>query len=199
MKRPAYYLIIDFEATCCNRRSIPSREMEIIEIGAAMVQGESLQVVSTFQSFIRPIRHARLTTFCTELTSITQADVDAAPHFTQAVSALKAWLGQYPGYLFGSWGDYDRRQLQQDCGLHQVPYPIASEHLNVKKAFAVQQQLSRAYGLGQAIQLAGLQFAGTQHRGIDDALNIVRLLPYALGQQQLPDDAERKWKSHHPI
>ncbi len=41
-------------------------------------------------------------------------------------------------------------------------------------------------GVGQALRRVGLRFEGTPHRGIDDARNIVRLLPYALGVEPLP-------------
>lgn len=33
-------------------------------------------------------------------------------------------------------------------------------------------------GLRSALAFHGLEFEGTQHRGIDDALNIVRLVPF---------------------
>ena len=36
--------------------------------------------------------------------------------------------------------------------------------------------------MGQALRRLGLRFEGPPHRGIDDARNIVRLLPYALGR-----------------
>ena len=69
------YLIIDFEATCANDGSVPRGEMEIIEIGAVLVEAATFGTLGTFQSFVRPVRHPMLTPFCTELTTITQSDV----------------------------------------------------------------------------------------------------------------------------
>jgi hypothetical protein len=40
--------------------------------------------------------------------------------------------------------------------------------------------------LGQDHARLGLTFEGTAHRGIDDARNIARLLPYALGRVPPP-------------
>ena len=77
-----YYLVVDLEATCCDRGNIRKEEMEIIEIGAVMVHSESLSIVDEFQSFIKPIRHPILTEFCKSLTSIAQAQVDRAPTYT---------------------------------------------------------------------------------------------------------------------
>jgi hypothetical protein len=69
-----YYPIVDFEATCCNKGTISSQEMEIIEIGAVTVDASTFQVIDEFQTFVRPVRHPKLTLFCTALTSIQQKD-----------------------------------------------------------------------------------------------------------------------------
>lgn len=183
--QPNNYLVIDFEATCCDRGTVPRDHMEIIEIGAVMVKADGFQVVDEFQCFIRPVRHPRLTAFCTKLTSIQQADVDHAPEFKEAIATFKAWLYQYSDFVFCSWGDYDLKQLLQDCDFHKVPYPISASHFNVKRLLTERQGLAKKPGLGQAVQLAGLEFSGTHHRGIDDARNIARLVPYAFGDARL--------------
>ena len=175
------YLIIDFEATCDDKGAIPPRESEIIEFAAVMVEAGDWNVVDTFESFVRPVRHPRLTTFCTALTSIGQADVDAAPTFPDAVSAFKRWLYQYDRFLFGSWGNYDLNQLRQDCLYHRVPYPIGSEHINLKELMRNRFGMKGKPGLQLALEFVGLPFVGTPHRGIDDARNIAALMPYIFG------------------
>jgi len=178
---PKHYLIIDFEATCCDHGTVPRHEMEIIEIGTVMARADDFSCVGEFQSFIRPVRHPVLTPFCTQLTSIRQSDVDGAPVFASAIDSLKAWLYEYPEFIFCSWGDYDLKQLHQDCNYHRLPYPISASHLNLKPLIAKRQQLAKKPGLGEAVRFAGLRFAGTAHRGIDDARNIASLLPYIFG------------------
>lgn len=185
-KEPAHYLLIDFEATCADDGSLPRQRMEIIEIGAVMVETASLRIVDEFQSFVRPVRHPRLTAFCTRLTSISQAQVDAAPGFAEAAAALKAWRGGFADVTWGSWGDYDRNQLQQDCDFHRVPNPVEAPHRNIKRLFAEREGSGRKFGLGAGVRRVGLEFAGTHHRGIDDARNIARLLGYALGRSEFP-------------
>ncbi len=180
---PDFFLVIDFEATCADGGSIPRQHMEIIEIGAVMVAAATFRVVDEFQSFIKPVRHPALTSFCTALTSIRQSDVDTAPTFPEAMRRFKPWLCRYGGFVFGSWGDYDQRQLRQDCDFHQLPYPISASHLNLKRLFAERRGFAKRPGLGDALRLAGLDFAGTPHRGIDDARNIARLLPYIFGSR----------------
>ena len=164
--------------------------MEIIEIGAVLVEriGERFETIREFQCFVRPVRTPALTRFCTTLTNISQADVDEAPYFRDAVEVFKRWLYSDPrDVLFCSWGDYDRNQLRQDCDFHRLPFPISRPHINVKKELTRVQGLAKRPGLGRAVALAGLEFDGTPHRAIDDARNIARLLPFIFGSRSMPN------------
>jgi inhibitor of KinA sporulation pathway (predicted exonuclease) len=177
---PRFFLVVDLEATTSDDGSLPPDEMECIEIGAVIVDAATLEPVDEYQSFVRPVRHPKLLPFCTQLTTIEQAMVDGAPLFPEAFAALQRKLaGRHP-VVFASWGRYDRLQLQRDCLYHRVPFHLAP-HWNVKVGFSEAQQLSKKLGLGQAVKHCGLTFAGTVHRGIDDARNIARLLPWVVG------------------
>ncbi|VAW71500.1 hypothetical protein MNBD_GAMMA12-3818 [hydrothermal vent metagenome] len=180
-----YYLIVDLEASCCDKKSIPRREMETIEIGAVIVEAKSLAKVDELSIFIKPVRHPVLTTFCTELTSITQKDVDSACSFPEAIDVFKQWLYVYENFIFCSWGDYDKSQIIQDCEYHKIPYPIGSEHINIKKLFSASQGLKKKFGMAGALKAAKLGLDGTHHRGIDDAKNMARLMPYILGLKRI--------------
>jgi inhibitor of KinA sporulation pathway (predicted exonuclease) len=185
------YLIIDLEATCCDAGTIPRAETEMIEIGAVVADGRMLEIVDEFVTFIRPVKHPRLTPFCTELTSITQEQVDAAPRFFEAMERLVKWVERRPGLLFCSWGDYDRNQFARECQRNGVAYPLGDEHLNLKKQFSERQGLRRRFGMAAALRKAGLPLTGTHHRGIDDARNIARLLPFIVGDEKLPGSGRR--------
>lgn len=181
MSKP--YLVVDLEATC-DERHFPRDQMETIEVGAVLVDPDTLEPMDEFVTFVKPVVRPWLTAFCTQLTSITQADVDAAPVFSQAMQDWAAWL---PGpAVFGSWGAYDKLQLLQDARRHGVDLPVDTErHLNLKAEFAKATGMRRC-GMARALERAGLPLVGTHHRGIDDARNIARLLPFALGRQPLP-------------
>jgi 3'-5' exoribonuclease 1 len=182
-----YILVVDLEATCCDLKTIPRHQMETIEIGAVMVVRETLEIVDEFQTFIKPVRHPILTKFCLELTSITQSQVDTAPDFTTVMSTWQTWLSKFDRAIFGSWGEYDRTQFQQDSKHHQIdlPYPVSSNHINLKEIFSTAQGLNKRYGMAQALDLAKIPLTGTHHRGIDDARNISKLLPYILGRKMV--------------
>ncbi len=184
------YLVLDLEATCCDQGTLREKEMETIEIGAVMVEPQNLTIIDEFQTFIKPVRHPILTEFCKSLTSITQAQVDGAPPYPEAIALLKKWLSGYANGVFGSWGDYDRKQFQQDSDFHKVPFPIAYPHVNLKKLFTETQGLPKRYGMAKALEIVGLPLEGTHHRGIDDARNIAKLLPYILGQTMIGERSQ---------
>ena len=182
---PAHYLVIDIEATCCDQNSIPKHQFETIEIGAVMVNATALETVGEHQTFIRPVIRPKLTAFCTKLTSIGQNDVETAPLFADAIATLRRWAFSFDEFLFCSWGDYDRTQLGHECERNHVSYPFSRGHLNLKLAFREQQKLPRKLGMEEALRVAGVDLVGVHHRGIDDARNIARLLPWALGRKNI--------------
>ena len=175
-----FIVVFDLEATCDDGGRMSPVEMETIEIGAVMVKRDGLNVISEFQRFVRPIRHSRLTDFCTALTSIGQADVDGAQLLPDVVAELKTWLYEYSDLIACSWGDYDVRQLQQDCRMHGIAYPFPGRHVNLKRRFSEAQGITKKLGMAQALELARLPLVGTAHRGIDDARNIAQLLPHCI-------------------
>jgi inhibitor of KinA sporulation pathway (predicted exonuclease) len=182
---PRFYLVIDLEATTSDDGSLPPEQMETIEIGAVLADAGTLAPVDEFQSFVCPIRRPRLHPFVTQLTGITQVMVDCAPRFPEAFAALRARLidRRHP-LLFCSWGRYDRLQFERDCVLHGVPNNMP-EHLNLKTTFSEVQHLKKKLGMAEALKLCGLTLEGTHHRGIDDARNIARMLPWIVGRDRV--------------
>ena len=83
-----------------------------------------------------------------------------------------------------SWGAYDRNQFRREGQRKRVRMPWDGQHLNIKERFG--RVVGKRMGVGGALRRVGLRFQGTPHRGIDDARNIVRLLPYALGVLPVP-------------
>ena len=176
-----HWLIIDLEATT-DEGGWPVTEMEVIEIGASLVNRQGREL-DHFQRFVRPLRRPLLTPFCRKLTHITQANMDGAAPFSEVWALFERWLGQHQPRLEGwaSWGDYDRKQLELEWQRHGLSSALAqTPHVNLKQRFAKARRLDKPLGLNGALQLAGLQFHGQQHRALEDARNTARLLPLIL-------------------
>ncbi|MHC8387526.1 3'-5' exonuclease [Pseudomonas sp. MDT2-39-1] len=180
-----HWLVIDLEATT-DDGGWPVTEMEIIEIGATLVDRKGREV-DYFQCFVRPLQRPLLTPFCRELTHITQANVDAAQTLSEVWPSFEQWLGRHQSVLEGwaSWGDYDRKQLLQEWQRLQLDSVLGRvPHMNLKQRFAKALRLERPLGLNGALQLVGMQFNGQQHRALEDARNTARLLPQVFPQER---------------
>lgn len=179
-----HWLVIDLEATT-DDGGWPTEEMEIIEIGAVIVDTLGREQ-DHFQSFVRPTRRPQLTDFCRQLTHIDQERVNGAPTLLQLQETFEPWLQCHLGSLQGwlSWGNYDHQQFEVEWRRQGIASALASlPHFNLKKLFNRQfkgRTERRQVGLNRALEISGLQFRGTQHRGLDDARNIARLLPLTL-------------------
>jgi len=187
-----FILVVDLEATCCDDRSFSKNETEIIEVGAVIVKAADFTPVDEFQSFVKPILQPKLTQFCTDLTSIEQADVDQAPSFPEVVGKLRKWVNQYPDYAFTSWGEYDRKQVEKDCRHHKINNPLGATHLNLKRLYCEKQNVKKGQSMKGALWLARIPLTGKHHRAIDDARNIVKLLPYVFGGKVIRNKNESK-------
>ena len=174
------YLVIDIEATCWEKAwHVPdigdvNHVSETIEIGAVMVD-DAGTVLDTFQTFIKPIINTKLSDFCKELTTIKQEDVDEAPYFNSAMLSLMAWIGDRKPYVFCSWGDYDKNQLTKDCQSHGIIFPLGDKHINLKDEYA-RITGKKKRGIKKIVASLGWEWEGIQHRGIDDAKNMARVI-----------------------
>src|SRR5262245_24030414 len=167
-------LVIDLESTCWEKQPPAGMTSEIIEIGLCVVDVARLERVEKHCLLVRPMK-SEVGDFCTQLTTLTAADVQSAPLLAEAARLLKK---EYRGQerLWASWGDYDRNQLQRCCQEQGVTYPFGGRHLNVKTLFAVAHGLPKEIGLDAAYAQLGETLQGTHHRGVDDAWNIAGIL-----------------------
>ena len=171
-----HILIVDLEATCCRDHSITRHEREVIEIGAVIFDANRAEVVADFQRQVRPVRHARLTEFCTQLTGIGQSQVDSAATFPVVFAEFSTCIQQFPEIVFMHWGSYDRKALMADCQFHNIAYTLPETSIDFKKLFYNKMNLGKRAGLNDTLQKVGLSFEGKPHSALSDAKNMARLV-----------------------
>lgn len=193
------YIVFDLEATCWDKKDPEAKHKknEIIEIGAVMLN-EKLQVVSKFESFVKPKVFPILSDFCKDLTKINQEDIDEAQTFPEVIKEFKSWIGF--NYVLCSWGHYDKNQLIKDCVLHGLDYDWADRHISIKHQFMEMDvfKKSKVYenqikkrgrasaGMMTALNILKIDHKGIHHRGIDDAENIANIFTTIFKELQLP-------------
>ena len=166
-------IVVDVEATCW-KKGVFSRTKETIEIGAVRLlvdRGESTW--PEFQTFVRPLRLPRLSSFCRELTGITQENVDAAPGFPEALRLFLEWSQPLEQVVLATWSHYDLWQLDLDSNAHGLP-KLAFPVLDVKKLAA--RLIGGKSFEKTALELAVHDVAMPRHRAVADARRTARIL-----------------------
>jgi len=173
-------LVVDLESTCWKGAPPPGQDNEIIEIGLCVLDVASGERLDNPSILVRPL-HSTVSQYCTELTTLTQADVDFGISLRDACRILEEKYNSKER-LWASYGDYDRKQFKKECRAHNIDYPFGDGHINVKSLFAVVRNLPQEVPLDVALKHLGFPLEGTHHRGGDDAWNIARILAEILLQ-----------------
>jgi inhibitor of KinA sporulation pathway (predicted exonuclease) len=172
-------VVVDLEATCWKGYPPKNQTNQIIEVGVCLLDVKTHEITNKRGILVKPT-HSRVSSFCTELTTITQEMLDEEG--IPLKEAYKILLDVYNSKkrVWASFGDYDRRMFEKDCKAHNLKYPFSKKHINVKTLFALKQKLKKEIGMARGLAHLKIPLEGTHHRGIDDAYNTAKLLASCL-------------------
>ncbi len=177
-----HLLVIDVESTCWEGDAPEGQVHEIIEIGVCVLDINSGERLTQQSILVKPER-SLVSAFCTDLTTLTQSQVDQGISFERACRVLRRKYSA-PNRVWASYGDYDRRQFEIQCAMSGIEYPFGPSHINIKNLFAIVYGLRREVGLVQALKTLDLPLEGTHHRGVDDAWNTAAILSRLLMERR---------------
>lgn len=156
-----HYIVIDLEFN--GRKHYDIHPMEIIEIGAVKLN-ERLEIVDTFQSYIRP--KFRLNKFALQFTGIPKNTLLQSDRFRTVIKRFIDFCGDE--YKMLAWGGSDYFHLFVDCKVNGVADEWLANLMDMTSMFEG--------GLHKALADYELQPIGQHHSALDDALNAVQLL-----------------------
>jgi inhibitor of KinA sporulation pathway (predicted exonuclease) len=176
-----YFLVLDFECTC--EVDDNTWHNEIIEFPVVVVDAADLQVVAEFHSYVKPTINTTLTPFCTNLTGITQATVDAAPTLPTVVARFEEWYANtIPSdatcvFATDTPTDMAVFMYRMEHRRKGIDFPeIFFTFVDIRATFHHYFKPSRKLKIPGMLKEMKMTFQGSQHSGIDDARNIARLL-----------------------
>ena len=165
--------VIDVESTC--EKDTRIKNQEIIEFGCVVANVLTLEPICMYDIYVKPVINPTLTHFCTELTGITQEFLNEnGLSFRSACKALTHLV--LPDDIFASWGYFDCNILKKNCKMFKCKYPFHN-HVNLKVLSANMMGWNKGgISVAKALSNLGLEFMGSPHNGLDDALNILRIV-----------------------
>lgn len=173
------YIVFDLEATC--GVGIPAGECEIIEIGAAKLNSVGT-VTETFNIYVKPQKYPVLTKFCKKLTGITQEQINSGYPISEAIKMFREWIGK--DFILLSWGSDDKHQLHAECVQNNLDTKWMECHKDLRVLYG-QITGNKRYGLMRALEAEGMEFTGSHHNGLDDAINSAKIVSRYWGQWKL--------------
>jgi inhibitor of KinA sporulation pathway (predicted exonuclease) len=187
-----HLLVLDFEAQCRDRPEPTPQPQEIIEFPIVVVEVATGNVVDEYHTYVRPTVHPKLYPFCTQLTGITQAQVDSGVTIDEALDRAADFAAKYDEYpnraCFVTCGHWDLRQaLRNECRAKQITIPrlfrrwinvkvVFQEYVNTTKASSKAKRSTQQLGMAGMLDHLGIALVGHHHSGIDDARNIARIV-----------------------
>jgi len=168
-------LVFDLVCSCWLGRPPEGMRQEVIEVGFCILDMSTTGITDKKSIIIKP-ENSVISTFCEELTGISQSTVDK-----EGISfkeACRMMMDEYATHTFESvsWGKSDVHFLKEDCSFYGVPYPLGNKHSNAQKTFRKKLKMKNEMSVKGALAYLGKEFQGTQHRASDDAYNTAMIL-----------------------
>ncbi|KAK4471361.1 hypothetical protein MN116_004795 [Schistosoma mekongi] len=183
-----YLLIIDLEATCESKEKVITDidyPHEIIEFPILLYNTRLRKCVSVFHAYCKPRLHPDLSEFCTDLTQIQQIQVDNALPFPNVLLQVEEWLlkkhklaKKRCAIVCDCCADMSKFMRIQ-CRLANISLPKwCNIWINLSKSFRTFYKFPSRFRITLDVMLRnlGLSFVGQRHRGLDDGVNILRIL-----------------------
>ncbi|EAS06743.1 exonuclease (macronuclear) [Tetrahymena thermophila SB210] len=184
-----FLLILDFEATCSNDEKL--NVQEIIEFPIVILDlKKNVILPEYFHTYVKPTYHPILTKFCTELTHITQEQVDNGVILESAIQQADEFLNKMgiidKKFAFVCCGDFDLGQcLRLEAKFKKINYPqYFKQYINIKKQFPKEWytesiiKWNKPPGMVAMLKAINLELQGTHHSGLDDSKNIARIAQF---------------------
>jgi inhibitor of KinA sporulation pathway (predicted exonuclease) len=177
------YIILDVEFN--GRKFASELPQEILEIGAVKVN-EKLQMLDQFHSVVKPVYFSKLNRFVKQKTGIMQEEIDAAEGFVPVFGRFQEWM-QDETMLFVSWGGEDMKVMLQDLRFHKIETSWAQNpiYIDLLKDFKVHYDLKNDMNLKEAVEHAGLEWEGDEHRALSDAINTAHIFVHLYTRMKL--------------
>jgi len=159
----AEYCVFDFETT-----GTGAKNDKVIQIGIVRIQKG--KIVDSFSSFINPGRPVPY--YITQLTGITNEDVQNAPYFDEVYYPIKEFLGD--SILVAHNLSFDYSFLRHECQYHQLTLLPNEAICTLKLARILYPQFS-SKSLGNIVKQLRIKHRNV-HTGLGDATATAKIL-----------------------
>lgn len=152
---------------------------EIIELGAVKLD-DNMQVVDEFNCQIRPVVSKKLSTIVTDLTHISEEDLEDGTTFAKMMRRFASWIGDKPTAIL-TWSTTDLLVLMENCrffyGEQEIPFLAHYMDFQAYAQGRMGVNDGQQLGLAKAGELLGIpEDSLSLHRALDDSRLTAKIL-----------------------
>lgn len=170
------HIVLDLEMNPISKEhkiAYEALRQEVIEIGAVKLD-ENLNVIDTFDCFVKPEFNYQVTPYITKLTGIKSSSTMNAESFKSVLKNFDMWIGDSRDTRIYSWSDNDLIQLRDECKFKGVTFPCNMKRwLDFQKVFPRLMNISnrgKHMALHEAIKYFDIEIdAKKVHNALYDA------------------------------
>ena len=143
---------------------------EIIQIGAVKLNS-NLDIIDTFDTFIKPNIYKEIHPFIKKMTNITNEDVRNAPSFSEAFDMFKKFM-KNDNNILCVWGNGDLKELYRNIKYYNLSTNnLSNTYINVQHHASIyfNNPTGKSIGLQNAITLLQLNQDKSYHNALNDA------------------------------
>ena len=170
-----YYITLDLEwnqayaqkALAVQRRLCSRLRGEVIQIGAVKLD-KNLRICGSYQIIVKPRYFKKLHKHVSELTGITQEQMDVGTPLTVAAESFKKWCGD--DFAFLTWGPDDIPMLKENFNVNDLDHSWLNRTYDLQQIFSRQTDgAAKQRSLEYAMEYFELPMNLPAHDALNDA------------------------------
>lgn len=138
-----FYITLDLEwnqayaqkALAVQRQLCSRLRGEVIQIGAVKLD-KNMRICGSYQIIVKPKYYKKLHKHVSELTGITQEQMDVGTPLTVVAESFKRWCGE--DFVFLTWGPDDVPMLKENFNVNGIDYDWLNSTYDLQQIFARQ-------------------------------------------------------------
>lgn len=164
---------------------------EVIQIGAVALNSED-SLIGEYEKIVKPHYSTTVAPIIYQLTGITTEMLEQGVSFEEAMLDFAGWcdkISYNTAYEIYAWSDSDLIQLQQEMLIKECTdffdMPFMNVWTDFQYEFSTLIGISASMSLDKAITALDINFSGSQHNALSDALNTAKLYQMTQNKEEL--------------
>lgn len=148
---------------------------ELVQLAAVIIDVSKKQIVDECNITVRPRINTEVSTYFTELTQITQTQVDAGVDFSDAYTQFMAWSHALPLFSYAQVDNTiaDGAILRENIELYKEDILFdETQFFNIRPIFIAAGVPTEKYNSGKLHQYFGVAVPGHEHDAMHDVYSL---------------------------